>query len=98
MEWLVTVLLIVVVWTFVAREAALWRQIDTLAAQLAQIEEQPERDRETIRRLGLKVSALQHRSEAADADICRIEARIGDEPREQATVVTFMRPLKAEVG
>jgi hypothetical protein len=98
MVWLVTVLLIVVVWTFVAREAALWRQIEKLTVQLAEIEEQPGRDRETMRRLGLKVLALQHRSEAADADICRIEARIEEAPREQATVATFMRPLQAEVG
>ena len=105
MVWLVTVLLIVVVWTFVAREAALWRQIETLTVQLAEIEEQQieaaeraARDRETIWRLGLKLSALQHKSEALNADICRIEERIAEEPREQATVAKFMRPLKAEVG
>lgn len=106
MVWLITVLLIVVVWTFVAREEALWRQIEMLKAQLAEIEQQQieaggraGRDRETIWRLGLRLSALQHKSEALDADICRIEERIAEEePQEHATVARFMRPLKAEVG
>lgn len=85
--WLVTVLLIVVVWTFAAREAALHRQIETLAVQLTGIEgqqieaaERTDRDRESIWRLGLKVSALQHRSEALEADICRIKERLRETP------------------
>jgi hypothetical protein len=106
MVWLVTVLLIVVVWIFVAKEIDLWRQIEMLKAQLAEIEQQQieaaeraGRDRETIWRLGLRLSALQHRSEALDADICRIEERIAEEePREQAAVAKFVRPLRAEVG
>jgi hypothetical protein len=91
MVWLVTVLLMVVVWTFVAREAALWRQIEMLAVQLATIEQQQieaaeraVRDRESIWRLGLKVSALQHRSEALDANICGIEERISVTPERRA--------------
>jgi hypothetical protein len=102
MEWLVVVLLMVVVWTFVAREAALRRQIETLTVQLAEIEEQQieaaeraRRERESIWRLVLKVSALQHRSEALDAGICRIQERIGEDPRGLATVAKFARPLKA---
>jgi uncharacterized membrane protein affecting hemolysin expression len=91
MVWLVAVLLMVVVWTFVAREAALQRQIEMLAVQLATIEEQQieaaeraVRDRESIWRLGLKVSALQHRSEALDANICEIEERISATPERRA--------------
>jgi hypothetical protein len=91
MVWFVTVLLMVVVWTFVAREAALQRQIEMLRVQLATIEEQQieaaeraVRDRESIWRLGLKVSVLQHRSEALDANICEIEERISATPERRA--------------
>jgi hypothetical protein len=101
MEWLVTVLLIVVVWTFVAREAALWRRIELLACQLAAIEEQQieaaeraGRDQESIWRVGLKVSALQHRSEALDADICRIEERIRETPERRARAQAMADKLR----
>lgn len=119
MVWLVTVLLIVTVWTFAAREAELRRQIETLrsdqmddsakvrelSVQLAAIEEQQSeaaeragRERASIWRIALRVSALQHRTEALDADICKIEERIGETPERRAKAQGKVVKIKASEG